>query len=99
MGFVDCHWGPGRRITSGGRRMPIQQRKAILCGILVAGLLGCAIFAGSLILQLWLLTATMHAWMGADDSIVWPAALASLVCFLVNLLLLRRVFYLQDTGS
>jgi hypothetical protein len=27
--------------------MPIQQRKAILCGIVVAGLLGCAIFIGS----------------------------------------------------
>jgi hypothetical protein len=27
------------------------------------------------ILQLWLLTATMNAWLGGDDSIVWPGAL------------------------
>ncbi len=47
------------------------------------------------VLQLWLLTATMNAWLGGDDSVVWPAALASLGCFLVNLWLLRRVFWLQ----
>ena len=47
------------------------------------------------VLQLWLLTVTMNAAMGGDTSIVWPALLASLGCFLVNLWLLRRVFYLQ----
>ena len=47
------------------------------------------------VLQLWLLTATMNAWLGGDSSIVWPAALASLACFGLNLFLLRRVFYLQ----
>ncbi|HZU37380.1 MAG TPA: DUF6755 family protein [Gemmataceae bacterium] len=49
------------------------------------------------VLQLWLLTATMNAWLGGDTSVVWPAALASLACFLVNLWLLRRVFELQRT--
>ena len=29
------------------------------------------------ILQLWLLTATMNAWLGGDDSVVWPAAAVS----------------------
>lgn len=43
------------------------------------------------ILQLWLLTATMNAWMGGDDSIVWPAFCASLGCFGFNLYLLRRL--------
>ena len=47
------------------------------------------------VLQLWLLTATMNAWLGGDSSVVWPAMLASLACFLFNLWLLRRVFYLQ----
>jgi hypothetical protein len=47
------------------------------------------------ILQLWLLTATMNAWLGGDFSVVWPAALASLACFALNLVLLRRVLYLQ----
>jgi len=47
------------------------------------------------VLQLWLLTATMNAWLGGDSSIVWPAALASLACLVLNLFVLRRVFYLQ----
>jgi hypothetical protein len=51
------------------------------------------------VLQLWLLTATMNAWLGGDSSVVWPAALASLGCLLVNLWLLRRVFYLQEPGQ
>jgi hypothetical protein len=51
------------------------------------------------VLQLWLLTATMNAWLGGDLSIVWPAALASLGCFLVNFWLLRRLFYLQSVGQ
>ena len=33
------------------------------------------------ILQLWLLTATMNAYLGGDNSVVWPAAIASLLCF------------------
>jgi hypothetical protein len=51
------------------------------------------------VLQLWLLTATMNAWLGGDSSVVWPAMLASLACFAVNLLLLRRVFFLQEGGE
>ena len=51
------------------------------------------------VLQLWLLTATMNAWLGGDSSVVWPAALASLACLAVNLFLLRRVFYLQKPGE
>ncbi|MFO0814090.1 MAG: DUF6755 family protein [Gemmatales bacterium] len=51
------------------------------------------------VLQLWLLTATMNAWLGGDSSIVWPAALASLVCFLVNLWLLRRILSLEGAGE
>ena len=51
------------------------------------------------VLQLWLLTATMNAWLGGDSTVVWPAALASLSCFLVNLWLLWRVFSLQQPGE
>ena len=47
------------------------------------------------VLQLWLLTATMNAVMGGDHSVVWPAAGASIGCLLVNLWLLRRLVYLQ----
>lgn len=41
------------------------------------------------VLQLWLLTATMNAYLGGDEGVVWPAAAASLACFLLNLGLLR----------
>jgi len=44
------------------------------------------------ILQLWLLTATMNAYLGGDDSIVWPAAGASLVCLALNSGLLRYLY-------
>jgi len=46
------------------------------------------------IIQLWLLTATMNAYLGGDGTIVWPAAAASLVCLALNaglLLFLRRI--------
>jgi hypothetical protein len=73
-------------------RLTRSQQATIFSGInLIVGLL--------VVLQLWLLTATMNAWMGGDSTVVWPAALASLGCFLVNLWLLRRLFYLQDTGQ
>jgi hypothetical protein len=51
------------------------------------------------VLQLWLLTATMNAWLGGDASVIWPAAFASLGCLTVNLWLLRRVFQLQEGGD
>ena len=41
------------------------------------------------ILQLWLLTATMNAYLGGDDGIVMPAGLASAGCFALNAGLLR----------
>ena len=41
------------------------------------------------VLQLWLLTATMNAFLGGDHSVVWPAAGASLACLLLNVGLLR----------
>ena len=39
------------------------------------------------VLQLWLLAATMNAYLGNDDSVIVPAAVASLVCFGPNLFL------------
>jgi len=46
-------------------------------------------------LQLWLLMATMNAYLGGDHSVIWPAALASLVCFGLNAGLLRYVFRME----
>ena len=47
------------------------------------------------VLQLWLLTATMNAYLGGDDSIVWPAAGVSLVCLALNAGLLRYLYYIE----
>lgn len=41
------------------------------------------------VLQLWLLTATMNAWLGGDSSVVWPGLGASAACLLLNVGLLR----------
>jgi hypothetical protein len=47
-----------------------DQRTTIINGMLVFVLI-------VVVLQLWLLTATMHAWLGGDASIVWPGLAAS----------------------
>lgn len=49
--------------------------------IIVTGIL-CIVLT-LVLMQLWLLTATMNAWLGGDDSTVWPAAAASAGCFLL----------------
>jgi predicted membrane-bound spermidine synthase len=61
------------------------QRMAILNAMLVFVVLIA-------ILQLWLLTATMNAYLGGDTVIALPAALASLVCLGLNAGLLRYVY-------
>jgi hypothetical protein len=50
------------------------------------------------ILQLWLLTATMNAYLGGDDAVILPAALASLVCFLLNAALIRYLYVMERPG-
>jgi hypothetical protein len=45
------------------------------------------------VLQLWLLTATVNAFLGDDDAVVWPALAASVACLGLNvglLVYLRR---------
>ncbi len=49
------------------------------------------------VLQLWLLTATMNAYLGGDDRVIWPAAGASLACFVLNAGLLRYLFSIDRT--
>ena len=68
--------------------MTRDQKSTILGGIFwIVALLA--------ILQLWLLTATMNAWMGGDGSVAWPAAAASVACLAVNLWLLRLLYRLE----
>ena len=47
------------------------------------------------ILQLWLLTATMHAYLGGDSSLIWPAAGASVICLALNAGLLRYLYNIE----
>ena len=65
-----------------------EQRTTILYGMLAFVLI-------IVVLQLWLLTATMNAYLGGDDSAVWPAAGVSLVCLLLNIGLLRYLSRLE----
>jgi hypothetical protein len=49
------------------------------------------------VLQLWLLTATMNAYLGGDQSVIWPAAGASLACLMLNAGLLRYLYRIERT--
>ena len=62
-----------------------EQRTTVIYGILCLVLI-------LVVLQLWLLMATMNAFLGGDDAVVWPAALASLACLALNLGLLRYLY-------
>ena len=64
------------------RLLTREQRAPIVLGILVFVLI-------LVVCQLWLLTATMNAFLGGDATIIWPAAGASVACFLLNAGLLR----------
>jgi hypothetical protein len=65
-----------------------SQRLPIVYGIL-------SIVLVLVVMQLWLLTATMNAFLGGNDAVVWPAAAASLACLGLNLGLLRYLVLLD----
>lgn len=65
-----------------------QQRTTIVNGMLTFVVV-------LVVLQLWLLTATMNAYLGGDQSVIWPAAGASLACLLLNVGLLRYLYHLD----
>jgi len=68
-----------------------DQRTTIVYGMLAFVLI-------LVVLQLWLLTATMNAYLGGDESVIWPAAGASLACLLLNVGLLRYLRRLERAG-
>ena len=73
--------------TSRKRPFSRDQRMPIINGMLVFVLI-------VVVLQLWLLTATMHAWLGGDGTMVWPGAIASAAGLALNvglLIYLRRL--------
>jgi hypothetical protein len=65
----------GRFLT---RKQQITIVNGVVCFVLVI-----------VVLQLWLLTATMNAFLGGDPTVVWPALAASSACLVLNLGLLR----------
>ena len=77
---------PTRRSFSRDQRLTIIQGMLVFVLVIV-------------VLQLWLLTATMNAWLGGDESIVWPAAAASAAGLALNVGLLLFLARLERTQS
>lgn len=69
-------------------RLAQSQRMAIVTGILLV-----VVFIT--VLQLWLLTATVNAFLGSDMAVALPAAAVSLVCLGLNVGLLRYLHVLE----
>jgi len=65
-----------------------EQRTTVIYGMLAFILI-------LVVLQLWLLTATMNAYLGGDSVVIWPAAGASLFCLFLNLGLLRYLYFIE----
>jgi hypothetical protein len=76
--------------ASANRPFSREQRTTIVYGMLVFVLI-------VVMLQLWLLTATMNAWLGGDDSVVWPAAAVSAGGLALNVGLLRYLGRMERT--
>src|SRR5262249_47196281 len=72
--------GPGRP----GRGFSRPQKMTIVLGIL-------SVVVIIVVLQLWLLTATMNAFLAGRQGVIIPAALASIVCCALNLGLLSYI--------
>jgi divalent metal cation (Fe/Co/Zn/Cd) transporter len=79
-------------MTSSKRPFSREQRLTIVQGMLVFVLI-------VVVLQLWLLTATMNAWLGGDDGIVWPAAAVSAGCLALNIGLFRYLIRLERAAK
>ena len=65
-----------------------HQKTTIVFGIL-------SIVVIIVILQLWLLTATMNAFLAGQERVIAPAAAASIVCFALNLGLLTYIYRME----
>ncbi|MGE3108531.1 MAG: DUF6755 family protein [Phycisphaerales bacterium] len=79
---------PAPRTGTARSRLTAETRTTIITGIL------CIVLIITL-MQLWLLTATMNAYLGGDHAVAWPALGASIVCLLLNLGLLRYLHLLE----
>ncbi len=69
-------------------RFARSQRMTIATGILFFVVI-------IIVLQLWLFTSTMNAYLGGDSAILLPAAIASLICLGLNVGLLWYLYELD----
>lgn len=65
-----------------------SQKMPIVFGIL-------SIVLVIVILQLWLLTATMNAYLAGEQTVIIPAAIASVVCLALNSGLLFYLYRME----
>lgn len=65
-----------------------EQRTTVIYGMLAFILI-------LVILQLWLFTATMNAYLGGDQAVIWPAAGASAFCLALNAGLLANLYRIE----
>jgi Kef-type K+ transport system membrane component KefB len=65
-----------------------QQKMTILFAIMLVVVM-------IVVLQLWLLTATMNAFLAGQERVILPAAMASIVCFGLNLGLLSYIYRME----
>lgn len=65
-----------------------QQKMTMVFGILSMVLI-------IVVLQLWLLTATMNAFLAGQQRVIVPAAIASIICFALNAGLLSYIYRME----
>ena len=65
-----------------------QQKTTIVFGIL-------SIVLMLVVLQLWLLTATMNAFLAGQERVIIPAAIVSIICLALNAGLLMYVYKME----
>ena len=87
-----CRRDRGTRRMNALTKRPFSrdQRTTIIYGMLFFVLI-------VVVLQLWLLTATMNAWLGGDDGVVWPAAAVSAGGLALNVGLLKYLRHIERT--
>jgi hypothetical protein len=70
------------------RALSRQQKMTIVFGIL-------SVVVMIVVLQLWLLTATMNAFLAGQEAVIIPAAIVSIVCFVLNAGLLSYIYRME----
>jgi hypothetical protein len=70
------------------RQFSRQQKTTIVFGILSVVLM-------IVVLQLWLLTATMNAFLAGQERVIVPAAIASIICLALNAGLLVYIYKME----